>query len=218
MTPKTMRSKDIEEHKKKLSLSSKQRSIIVGKLLGDGHLETMNQGRTYRLKIEHSIKQMEYVDWLYSQFKELVPGEVYTKTRQSNGKNYTSYGFTTYSLGSLRFYGKQFYKDKTRVVPKMINSFLDPLALAVWFMDDGSYKSAKHKTYIIHAVGYTRSELELLSKILQSKFGLDVRVHRQYDKYRLYVASSSAQKFKELIERYIIPSMKYKLGNKLPKE
>ena len=45
-----MRSKQIEEHKKTLKLTKKQKEILVGLILGDGHLETLNKGKTYRLK------------------------------------------------------------------------------------------------------------------------------------------------------------------------
>ena len=55
---------------KNLKLSSELREIIVGKLLGDGHLETQNDGKTWRLKIEHSIKQKEYVIHQYHLFSE----------------------------------------------------------------------------------------------------------------------------------------------------
>ena len=63
-----------------------QRSILVGLLLGDGHLETITRDRTYRLKVEHSLKQKEYVDWLYEQFKDFVSAAPYTKERELKGK------------------------------------------------------------------------------------------------------------------------------------
>ena len=218
MAPKTMRSNEIESYKKKLRLNKKQRSILVGMLLGDGHLGTQNQGKTYRLKVEHSIKQREYVDWLYEQFKDFVRGVPYTKLRRLAGKTFTSYGFTTYSLGLFRFYAQQFYEEQRKVMPKLIKKLLDPLALAIWFMDDGSFKSAHHKTYIIHALGYRKKDLELVKSGLQKNFGIDVRLHRQYDKWRLYITSSSARRFQELVNPYVIPILKYKLGNKMPKE
>ena len=46
----------------------------MGKLLGDGHAETQTDGRTYRLKFEHSYKQKEYVDWLYQELKSIASG------------------------------------------------------------------------------------------------------------------------------------------------
>lgn len=213
-----MRSNEIESRKKELRLSRKQRSILVGMLLGDGHLETQNQGKTYRLKVEHSSKQREYVEWLYEQFRDLVPKEPYVKSKELGGKKFTSYGFTTYSLGLFRFYAQQFYQGRHRVIPRIIGRLLDPMALAVWFMDDGSFKSRRHKTYVIHASGYEKRELESVKSVLETKFGIDARVHRQYDAWRLYITSSSARKFKELIDPYVIPKLRYKLGNKMPKE
>ena len=213
-----MRSNEIENRKKKLRLNKKQRSILVGMLLGDGHLETQNQGKTYRLKVEHSTKQREYVDWLYEQFKDFVRGVPYTKLRYLAGKTFTSYGFTTYSLGLFRFYAQQFYEGQRKVMPKLIKKLLNPLALAVWFMDDGSFKSVHHRTYIIHALGYKEEDLELVKNVLQENFGIDAKLHRQYNRWRLYIASSSAKRFQQLVDPYVMPSMKYKLGNKVPKE
>ena len=206
-----MRSTILEEYKKTLILTSVQREIIVGLLLGDGHLETAN-GRTYRLKVEHGIAQKEYVDWLYQKLSDWISQSPKARVKNSFGKPITSYGFTTYSSGSLRFYAQQFYDGKKKVVPMAINKWLTPLALAIWFMDDGSWKSSHHRTYIIHTLGYAKRELALIQKVLKQKFDIDVGIHKQYDRYRLYVYSGSSKQFKELIEPHMIPSMKYKLG------
>ncbi len=212
-----MRSKEIEEFKKNLTLTQIQRSLLVGMLLGDGHLETQN-GRTYRLKVEHSIIQKEYVEWLYEQFKDFVRTPPQEKKKSLHGKSHTSYFFSTYSLGTFRFYAQQFYVGRKKIMPKLIEKFLDPLAVAIWFMDDGSYKSEQHKTYIIHALGYRKNDLELVKKVFQEKFGIALGIHKQYDRWRIYVYSDSAEKFKKLIEPYVVPSLKYKLGNTVPKE
>ena len=209
----TMRSQKIEEIKKNLSLNDTQRSLVVGMLLGDGHLETSNGGRTYRLKVEHSMIQKEYTDWLYDQLKDLVRQPPKEKIR----KDHNSYWFNTYSLGLFRFYAQQFYVGKQKRIPPLIHKLLDPLALAVWFMDDGSFKSRYHSTYIIHTLGYTKHDLELVKKTMKGVYGIEVGLHKQYDKYRLYVYSASAQTFKELMQPYIVPSLAYKLGNTMPK-
>lgn len=216
--PNTMRSNEIEKLKEKLRLSKVQRSLLVGMLLGDGHLETQNQGRTYRLKVEHSIKQKKYTRWLYKQFSNLVCTPPQIKKKRMNGKTHLSYFFSTYSLGSFRFYAQQFYVGSKKVIPKLIAKLLDPLALAVWFMDDGSFKSAAHKTYIIHALGYEKKDLERVKEALQKKFGITVELHKQREKWRIYVLSNSAARFRELISPYVIPELKYKLGNEMPKE
>ncbi len=194
------------------SLSKIQRDVLAGLLLGDGHLETQNNGRTYRLKIEHGLKQKDYVEWLYNIFSEWAPGGMYHKKRKDGSQ---SIGFTTYSHGTFRFYGQQFYGIKHKKhIPALIKKILSPIGIAVWFMDDGSRKSLKHKTYIIHTLGYTKSDLKIIQNALVEKFNIDTTLHKQKEKYwRLYIPESSAKSFVELIKKYVAPikSMKHKL-------
>jgi recombination protein RecA len=193
-------------------MNQSQRSILVGLILGDGHLESVTRDQTYRLKVEHSLKQKEYVDWLYEQWKDFVKHEPYYKEKTLHEKKFSCYGFTTRSSGEFRFYAQQFYDGRKKAIPKLFAKLIDPMALAVWFMDDGSFKSIHHKTYIIHAIGYSKSELEIVQKVLEKKFGIKIALHKQYDKWRIYFLSETADKFKKLIEPHVVPSMKYKLG------
>lgn len=206
-----MNSKEIENYKKNLKLTELQKSIIFGKLLGDGHLETQNGGKTYRLKIEHSDKQKDYVEWLYEIFKPWVRTEIYEKIRKNGTK---IVGFHTYSDGKLRFFGQQFYQNGKKVIPKVFTKQIDELSLAIWYMDDGSKKSSKHKTYIIHSLGFTKKDLEKVVQVLLKKFNLKTKLHKQKNKYyRIYILSESAQDFKKIIEKYVskFQSMKHKI-------
>lgn len=213
-----MHSNEIERHKKRLRLTRIQRELIVGKLLGDGHLETSDRGRTYRLKIEHSTKQKEYVDWFYAHFKEWV------RTPPRKLKDGTKYGFVTYSHPALRFYGQQFYEDRKKRIPPLIRKLLTANALAIWYLDDGSWKSNRHKTFIIHSLGYTEKDLQRVRRVLQERFDIEMALHRQnraWGSYlRIYIPSISSGKFLQVIYPVVsqIPSMSYKLGNTMPKE
>jgi len=223
-----MHSNKIENYKKGLKLTQIQREIIVGTLLGDGHLETSDKGKTYRLKIEHSTKQKEYVEWLYSQFKSWINGGIKIWERISkfpNGSTKISQkcGFTTFSLGFLRFYGQQFYSNGIKVIPKLLEKLLTSTSIAIWFLDDGSFKSQRHKTFIIHSHGYSKNELKVVQKCF-ARFGIETKLHKQKREkgiyWRIYVLSESAEKFAGMVKPIInqIPSMSYKLGNKLPKK
>ncbi len=207
-----MNTKEIQERKTKLTLTQKLHDIIVGLLLGDGHLETQNNGRTYRLKVEHGALQRDYVEWLFGELREWIPAtEPYMKLRKNGAVNY---GFTTYSHEALRFYGQQFYEGKKKVIPALIERMLTPLSLAIWFMDDGSRKSAKHRTYNIHSLGYLKDDLARIQDVLQKKFELKVALHQQKGHYwRLYISSESARAFEQLTREYIQPiaSMDHKL-------
>lgn len=213
-----MNSKKIETHKSLLQLTKMQREIVSGLVFGDGCLETQDGGKTYRLKVEHSLKQKDYVEWLYNYLKDWVPGGIYTRDRGDKG---VFVGFQTYSHSALRFYGHQFYPKGKKVIPKSLKTFLTPLSIAIWFMDDGSKKSLKHNTYIIHTLGYSKDDLERVTKIFKTVFDIDLSIHSQKKKYwRLYVQSGSSTKFRSLIFPIVskILSMTHKLDNKMPKE
>lgn len=211
-----------------MRLTPHQRNIIIGILLGDGHLETQDHGRTFRLKIEHSANQREYVDWLYKQLQPITGTAPRERTRESefpNGstKVLSSYGFATYSLGAFRFYAQQFYVGGKKVIPKSIPKMLNSISLAIWYLDDGSFKSNLHKTYIIHSHGYMKSDLERIQEVLL-KMGIVTSLHRQNANnkvfWRIYVRSAYAVRFRELVMPIVdqIPSMQYKLGTHMPKK
>lgn len=205
-----MNTKELQERKLKLSLNQIQKDVLIGLLLGDGHLETQNNGRTYRLKVEHSIGQLEYTEWLSKIFSEWITG-VYRKTK--NGKEYV--GFTTYSHSSFRFYAHQFYTGKKKVIPRLISKLLSDTSIAIWYLDDGSWKSNKHSTFIIHTLGFSKNDLERVVEVL-NKRNVKSKLHIQKKKYwRLYVLSESAKDFRKIIYPIVsqIESMKYKLGN-----
>lgn len=206
-----MRSNIIENYKKKLKLSTKQREIIIGKLLGDGHLETQNNGRTYRLKIEHSINQKDYVDWLNQEFKDWVLTPPQNKDCFLGEKKFKKYWFNTISHSSFRFYAQQFYRQGKKVIPKLIHHWLTPLSLSVWFMDDGSIKSKSHKARIINTQAFTKKEVLSLIKALENKFGLKANLRKQKEGFQIMILSESADQFAELIRKFIHPSMLYKL-------
>ena len=212
-----MYSKEIENKKKKLRLKPIQKEILVGTLLGDSCLQSLNNGRTYRLKVEHSILQKEYVDWLYQKFQDWVRTPPQIKKKSGKKKEYWNYGFETLSVGNFRFFAQQFYdEDGKKKVSRMIKKLLTPRALAVWFMDDGSIKSRKHKGYNIHTLSFSKEDQKLLQKALKEKFGIETSLHRQRKykelKWRLYIKGESGEKFREIIKPFILPSLEYKIG------
>ena len=192
-------------------MNEKQRSIMVGTLLGDGHLETQNQGRTYRLKIEHSIKQKDYTDFLYRNFKSWANDVPKEKKKVVRGKIYTNYYFQTRNVGEFRFYGQIFYdKNGKKVIPDFIDKLLSPLALAVWFMDDGSAKSKQHKALILNTQCFSKRDLRLLINAFEKRFNVEVKLRAQREGYQLIIPRP--EKFIELILPYLRKEFYYKLG------
>lgn len=90
-----MRSRKIERYKKNLFLADRQKQILIGSLLGDAHIESYYRPEVARLKIEHSYKQREYVDWLYSEFREWNQMSPRLRRRKGWGRVYKKYYFAT---------------------------------------------------------------------------------------------------------------------------
>lgn len=207
-----MYSKEIEIYKKRLRLTSLQKEILVGKILGDGHLESQNYGRTIRLKIEHSAKQREYVDWLYELFKEWVLTPPQFK-QQKVGKNlFVKYWFQTISHGSFRFFYHQFYQEKRKKIPKLIDRWLTRRALAIWFMDDGSSKDKKRKARIINTQGFNDNDIKRLQRALETRYRIKTSIKVERGKKCIYILTDSTERFISLISPYILPSMRYKIN------
>lgn len=208
-----MRSKKIEALKLGLKLTNDQRSILVGTLLGDGHLETQNNGRTYRLKIEHSTKQAVYVDWLHLQFKDWVLTSPKTKLKRLGKIELENYCFQTLSYGQFRFYGRQFYDEhKKKHVPRQVRRWLTPLALAVWFMDDGSSKSKTHRAIILNTHCYSRKDLALLREALSKRYSIEATLRPQKEGLQLLIAGKNAERFVKIVRPHVLPNFYYKFG------
>lgn len=211
-----MNTKEIREKKKDLELSKRQRELVVGLLLGDGHLETQNGGRTYRLKVEHGSAQREYLEWLAREFEEWLLSGSYEKCKGEK----VVYGFTTVSHPAFRFYGAQFYENGKKRIPPLIKRLASPLSLAIWFLDDGSAKSSRHQSLVIHSLGYNRKDLELMQSTFQ-RFGIESALHKQRNgSLRMYFPRESARILAGFARPILqeVPGLAYKVENIRPKK
>lgn len=206
-----MNSNEIKSFAESIKLTAEQRGILVGTLLGDGHLETQNKGRTFRLKVEHSISQKDYTDWVFEKFKNLTLTGPQVKEQKINGKLYQKYWFSTVSNGAVRFYAQQFYQNGKKVVPKFIAKLVTPISLAVWFMDDGSLKSKFHRARIINTQSFSEIDLKRLQDMLLKKFNINTTLRNQSEGKQIYIPSTEIGKFVSIVKPYIHQSMIYKI-------
>lgn len=208
-----MRLKSLEEYKKTLKLSAKQKDVLVGLLLGDGHIELSLNRKSARLKVEYSVKNFDYVEFLHKIFKSFVRMNPRIRTIKGFGKNFDRVGFATLSLPEFLFYRNLFYKNKTKIVPKNIKKLLTNIGLAVWFMDDGSYKSKECKGKLLCTHNFTSREILLLCQVLDHNFGLRAIPRRQKDGTEIYIRASSYERLKTILSPFMVESFSYKLDS-----
>jgi hypothetical protein len=123
------------------SLTQLQRSLILGSILGDGYIHQMPGRRDAFLEVNHSILAKEYVDRKYYILQNITNSG--PKCRQGNGAR-IAYRFITRQHPEITEMYKQFYIGGEK---RIIEFALDPMTVAVWFMDDGS-KCRTHDVYL----------------------------------------------------------------------
>lgn len=241
LTPKTVKTQKKIQNKNannnNVSLTQEQKDIIIGLMLGDGHLERRKLNHNTRLRIDHTYpKQENYVKHLYEKFKNLTgssPKIIIRSPDIRTNKIYKSISFKTLNQPCLNYYHKLFYQELTteikknynlkakfvKIVPNNIESLLTPVSLAHWLMGDG-YR--ENKAIILCTESFNSCEIELLISALKDKFGIICSKQKRLTSYpetryrikiKRFATGENANKLKNLVFEYIIPEMVYKLGN-----
>lgn len=187
-----------------LSLSSFQRSLLIGTLLGDSHLRVDNINAWG--DFAHSIVQKDYAIHKYEMLKDICssPKEEFPFDKRT-GLVYPRIHVRFLSHPYLTSIYNILYYEKKKVITKEVLSEVNEISLAYLFMDDG-VKSPNG--YYICTNGFDRNSVELFSAFLFDKFGIKNTIDKRNT---MYIHKKSRQIFANLVEPYIIESMKYKL-------
>lgn len=180
-------------------LTDEQFSLVIGSLLGDGHLAKTTSG--YAFRVNHSLKQKDYVDWKYNKLCDFVN----SMPRQSG----SCYYFRTVSHLTFARLRRIFYRGNRKIIPeRFIETTMDALILAIWIMDDGTREGRQLR---INSQCFLQEEQEFLQSVLRAKLGIDTTLNRDKQKLRLRVSAKSMEHVRNLVMPYFIPSMLYKL-------
>lgn len=117
-------------------LSFLQKQLIYGSLLGDGSIVKGEKDKNCRFSEAHSIKQKEY---LLLKHKRLQPysGKFIEYPRRDGGADIK---FSTKAHPIFNSFRKMFYnKNGRKIIQSSTLKYINhPIALAIWFGDDGS--------------------------------------------------------------------------------
>ena len=206
-------------------LNLEQKSLLVAFLLGDGTISS-----NYVFKLSHSEEQKEFLEWKINLatmlgFKLNGVKEYISKCGYNVGKKVL---YSQFSINpTIKALRRAVYNPKKTITRKLLN-WLDPLGIAIWYMDDGciNVNTSKQRTSIQHTVKIaTCVDLKTVHIIIDyfiEVWGIKFRLFNEGNN-TYSIASSSEQdcyKFITLIKPYIIqvPSMLYKIRKDLTKE
>jgi recombination protein RecA len=186
------------------SLSEVQHDVVIGTLLGDGSMRCKTNAL---LEINHSANQSSYVDWKYRRLADLV--RTPPKVRSGNGGR-TACRFVTRSLPALTPYYRLFYGAGKKRAP---NVELSPLALAVWFMDDGC--RSRNAVYL-NTQQFDLASQELLLSLLRDQWGIEATLNKDKIYHRIRVSVTGTVRLASVIEPYVLDEFRYKLPQVTP--
>jgi len=198
-------------------LSDQQWQVILGSLMGDGTISPNRRGRSgVRFRLGHGAKQAAYLDWKVSLLGNIE------HTVRTNAKGAVFADFTPLpELDELRravYLGdgkKHFSWDYLKA--------LTPLALAIWYMDDGSFvvrsKGLQEPTrggtgrIDICVEAMSEGSRERLVGYLRDTYDLDVTLIRRGRQQKVFVQFSTAAttRFQEIIAPYVPAAMEHKV-------
>lgn len=188
-------------------------SILIGSLLGDASAEKHGNGT--RIAFYQEDSHSAYLLWFHHYLAELgycngtIPKLV--KRLGLKGKSRTIIRFKTFTYSSFNWIHEGFYINNIKRVPDFIEIYLNPMALAVWIMDDGAKVSAGLKLCLN---SFSYSDVEKLASILRNKYELKTSIKKtgRLDQYNIYIGKSSMQLLFDIVKPYLHKSMYYKFG------
>ena len=211
--------------RKFIRLSKEQKSLLVALLIGDGTISS-----NYVFKLSHSTLQREYLEWkveLLNKYgiKNNGVKEYISKCGYNTGKSVL---YSQMSLiPTIKALRRSVYTPKKTITRKLLE-WLNPLGLAIWYMDDGciNVNTSKQRSSIQHTIKIAAcvddSTIKTIINYFDEVWGIHFRPFKE-GRNTYSIASSSeldCEKFIKIVKPYIeqVPSFLYKIRKDLTKE
>ena len=181
-------------------------SLIVGSLLSNSYLEKREYGvRIIFIKYSSNV---EYLMWFHSFLaKKGYCSNKKPKLSKLIGKGNKVlfiYSFKSYSFSSFIWLFNIFYKDDIKIIPRNLEKYFTPLALATLFLSSiGLGNKAKlGKKSKLATTLVSVEDLKYLSLILKNKYNIDTII--RFDNKgcgSLYIKNYSVSTFSKIVKQ-----------------
>ena len=195
-----------------MKLTKRQTEVLVGTVLGDGFLQKTGP-KNARLRLEHSDKQKDYLLWKGAQMSRLFQGKpsYLSRVHPKSGETYSYARWQSNASPELGVWQRYFYPDGKKTIPADIGKYLSPLALTVWYMDDGYF--SEDKSSFIYLGKVSKLEAEILRDAIAKNFVISAKVYDKKNKgFALYFPVEETRKLHTLLKSFIHLSMSYKIS------
>lgn len=184
-----------------VQLTQEEIGLLIGCILGDAYIYP--QGK---ICVDHGQYQYDYVRWLHQKVFRLTYPKLARVVRLDKRFQKKTISYRFFFRQWFRPLREKFYIDRTKVIPVDISEWLTPLAIAVWYMDDGYLDKKTYPLFMTES--YSRGDVKRLIDALKVVFNIESFITTRN---RIRIASISRKHFFDIIQPHIIDSMSYKL-------
>lgn len=178
--------------------TDQQNNIIIGLLLGDGHLSLKGRSKNASLIVKRSQHDLEYLEYhaeIFSNYLTKMGLKKFSRFDHRTNKYYHCCEFILKANIELTRLHPKWYVNTKKIVPKDLE--LNPEIIATWLCDDGWVLKSKNGYLQIGFAtdGSSKEEVvflrDLLSKRYSERIGLN---QRKNDKYQIHLSDYAARK------------------------
>lgn len=208
---------NLHEQTKIDGVSELQLNVIMGSLMGDAYVPPIRckTGKT-SIIFQHSTVQEDYMMYKYKILQKFT-------TRPPKRVKNSGFGayLTRLDLKATKTFGCLYamlhpdgVKPKT-ITATYLNHVTHPIALALWFMDDGNVRLHSNNA-CISTQGFTEPEVDLLVEWLMSKWGIKSHKQRSVtgtgkERHLIMLETEGRIRMVQLIAPFVPQSMHYKV-------
>lgn len=202
-------------------------SIIYGSILSNSYAKKIKGGT--KIIFQQENIHNDYLYYLHSLLANLgycntnlpiIKTKLNKKGKIIKYLNFETWKYKSFNYIFIDWYKKnKLNKNYIKVLPKSLNIYLTPLALAIWIIDN----NCKFNKKLIFFINYFKyNDILFLKNLLYYKYNINTTIYNNNNnnnlnntQYIIYVSKESIPLLNKIVSPYIIPSIKYKLNNYL---
>lgn len=210
-------------------MNTEERGVLIGMVLGDGHIRTATakdkiakRRISPQITFSHSAKQKEYAGHKVSILNNIFGGNATLRNTSYIDKNGKEH-FICYAAKSnpyFRVLKNMMYTSGKKKVTNHVLDMLTDNGIAIWFMDDGSYRINRKLDGNVSSVSLiistycSKEEVDNIINYFTFKYDIIFKPAFCNKTKLWYIRANTlnSRKFAGLIEPYIVDSMKYKIS------
>lgn len=194
---------------------------IIACILGDGGIfKSKIETQNFYAKISHVERNYDYILYKSNILGEFaLPLRRGRKSQERLVNNKTIHCEQDWILGIKsspylkELYNILYVNGKKAITKESLKYFTD-MTLALLYFDDGSF-TKKTKTYRISFGNMEEQYIKIFMNWLLETYNIESTLYSTYGYYSLYIKRKSHVLFENILKKYLVDSMRYKINDEV---